>query len=210
MIELSLYGGAVFTPVCQSRDSTKVFDAMARPSELPHHLARQVAREQEPAEDWLNSHVGQFLAAREAKRVLTDLDLGPGLRVCVPTVSYLLALKLAANRPPLPAYAGDQEDLRFLLKKMAIRNVDEAERQLRWLPLRDSPLPLKRRNLFLASAEAELPLTLRRGRPRKSRQELRRNNAQRQRRYRERRAQELAMLRRLAGSTGEPTPAQSR
>jgi len=128
VIELSLYGGAVFTLVYESRDATKDVDAIAQPSELAHRLALQVAREQGLAEDWLNSHVGQFLAAVEAKRRLTDLDLGPGLRVSVPTASYLLALKLAANRPPLPGYAGDEADLRFLLRKMAIQSVGEAER----------------------------------------------------------------------------------
>lgn len=128
VIELSLYGGAVFTLVYQSRDSTKDVDATVHPSELAHRLARRVARELGLAEDWLNSHVAQFLAAHEAKRVLTDLDVGPGLRVSVPTASYLLALKLAANRPPLPGYPGDQADLRFLLGKMGIRSVGEAER----------------------------------------------------------------------------------
>jgi hypothetical protein len=70
----------------------------------------------------------RLLAAHEAKRRLPDLDFGPGLRVLVPTASYLLALKLAANRPPLPGYAGDQADLRFLLPRMGIRSVEEAER----------------------------------------------------------------------------------
>ena len=68
---------------------------------------------------------------------------------------------------------------------------------LRWLALRDSPLPFKRRNLFLPSADAEFPLNLRRGRPCKPPHELRRNNAERQQRFRARRALELAMLRKL-------------
>jgi hypothetical protein len=65
-----------------------------------------------------------------------------------------------------------------------------------------SPLPFKRRNLFTRAVE--LPLQLRRGRPWKSPEEKRRVNAERQRRFRERRRSELTRLRALVGPTGRP------
>jgi hypothetical protein len=68
--------------------------------------------------------------------------------------------------------------------------------ELRWLALRDSPLPFKRRNLYLPNREAEFPLRLRPGRPAHSAEALRRRNAERQRRYRQRRTAELRALRR--------------
>ncbi|MBP7142175.1 MAG: hypothetical protein KBA71_09740 [Opitutaceae bacterium] len=68
----------------------------------------------------------QFLAEKEAKRQLIGIDFGRGLRVSVPTASYLLALKLRACRPPLPGYAGDYDDLRFLIRKIGIKSVDAA------------------------------------------------------------------------------------
>jgi hypothetical protein len=43
------------------------------------------------------------------------------------TVGYLLAMKLRACRPPLPGYAGDHGDIRFLVGKMEIRSVRAAE-----------------------------------------------------------------------------------
>ena len=118
VLELSLYGGAVFTLVYGSRDSTKDVDALIRPSEIGHRLARQVAREQGLPEDWINSDVSQFLSETEAKRSLAADTFGPGLSVTVPTAAYLLALKLRACRPPLPGYAGDTPDIRFLLGKL--------------------------------------------------------------------------------------------
>lgn len=117
-LELSLYGGAVFTLVYGSRDSTKDVDGVIRPAEIGRKLARQVARDQGLPEDWLNGDVAQFLAEREERRPYPKDDLDSGLVVTVPTAAYLLALKLRACRPPLPGYAGDEGDIRFLLQKI--------------------------------------------------------------------------------------------
>ncbi len=116
-LEVSLYGGAVFTLVYGSRDSTKDVDALVRPAAAGKRLAAVVAQEQNLPEDWLNDHVRQFVAAKEDKRRLTSEDFGPGLRVSTPTAAYLLALKLRACRAPLPGYAGDEADILFLLRK---------------------------------------------------------------------------------------------
>ena len=117
-LELSLYGGAVFTLVYGSRDSTKDVDALIRPSAVGHRLALRVALELGLPEDWINSDVAQFLSEQEAKRALPGEMFGPGLQVTVPTAAYLLALKLRACRPPLPGYPGDAPDIRFLLGKL--------------------------------------------------------------------------------------------
>jgi hypothetical protein len=124
-LELSLYGGAVFTLVYGSRDSTKDVDGLVRPAEIGRALARRVAREQGLPEDWLNADVAQFLAEREERRPYPKADIGSGVVVTVPTAAYLLALKLRACRPPLPGYAGDEPDIRFLLEK--IRPASRAE-----------------------------------------------------------------------------------
>ena len=117
-LELSLYGGAVFTLVYGSRESTKDVDGVIRPAEIGRKLARQVAREQALPEDWLNGDVAQFLSEREDRRPYPKEDLGPGLVVTIPTAAYLLALKLRACRPPLPGYPGDEADILFLLRKI--------------------------------------------------------------------------------------------
>ena len=126
-LEVSLYGGAVFTLVFGSREATKDVDAVIRQNDVARKLALRVAEKLGLPEDWLNDQVKQFLSEKEAKRQLTEVDFGEGLRVCVPTAAYLLAMKLRAARPPLPGYAGDRADIRFLVKKMKIASVDAAE-----------------------------------------------------------------------------------
>lgn len=96
-------------------------------SEIARKLALKEAKQFGLSDDWLNDQVKQFLAEKEAKRRLTEVDLGEGRRVSVPTAAYLLAMKLRAARPPLPGYAGDRGDIRYLVKKMEITSVAAAE-----------------------------------------------------------------------------------
>jgi hypothetical protein len=126
-LELSLYGGAVFTLVYGSRETTKDVDAIVHPSELARKLIAQVAQEHQLAEDWLNDDVRFFLSDKEAKRKLEGHEFGPGLQVSVPTAAYLLAMKLRACREPLEGYIGDYEDIGFLIHKMEIASLSEAE-----------------------------------------------------------------------------------
>ncbi|MBI2498055.1 MAG: hypothetical protein HYV75_09175 [Opitutae bacterium] len=118
----------MFALVYGSREATKDVDAIVRPSDAAQRLARMVAREQGLPEDWLNDHVRRFIAAREEKNRLKGDEFGPGLRLSVPTAAYLLALKLQACRPRLPGYAGDEEDIRFLLKKIRPESVEAVEK----------------------------------------------------------------------------------
>lgn len=67
---------------------------------------------------------------------------------------------------------------------------------LRTTALLRAPLAFKRRNIF--TPLVDLPLALRAGRPRKSVEEKRLTNAERQRRFREARRAELASLRKLS------------
>jgi len=67
---------------------------------------------------------------------------------------------------------------------------------LRVLALAHAPAAFKRRNIFTPSVD--LPLRLRAGRPAKPLEEKRKNNAERQRRFRKARLEELATLRKLA------------
>lgn len=67
---------------------------------------------------------------------------------------------------------------------------------LRALARANAPVAFKRRNVFTPSVD--LPLSLRAGRPAKSVEEKRRTNAERQRRFRTTRLDELVTLRKLA------------
>jgi len=67
---------------------------------------------------------------------------------------------------------------------------------LRALALAHAPAAFKRRNIFTPSVD--LPVRLRAGRPTKSPEEKRKTNAERQRRFRQARVEELKALRKMA------------
>jgi hypothetical protein len=118
------------------------------------------------------------LAERFADGVVADAWLA--------AYAELLAAK---TRQPPPEWAFDPR------RVAAAPWFAEDAPALRALALARSPLPFKRRNLFTPSVE--LPLRLRAGRPAVCEEQKRRANAERQRRFRERRQRELAHLRAL-------------
>jgi hypothetical protein len=127
VLEVALYGGAVFTLVYGSREATKNVDAIIKPSEAGARLVQQVAAEQGLPENWLNADVRQFLAAQEEKRRFPNEDFAPGLQITIPTAAYLLALKLRACRRPLPGHPGDEADIRFLLGRIKPKDLAAVE-----------------------------------------------------------------------------------
>lgn len=127
VLEVALYGGAVFTLVYGSREATKDVDAIIRPAEAGARLVRVVATEQNLPEDWLNGEVGQFLSPHDERRTFPDKQFEPGLAITIPTASYLLALKLRAARPALAGYPGDEPDIRFLLQRLKPANPEAVD-----------------------------------------------------------------------------------
>ena len=104
---------------------TRDIDAVFHPSSRIIPLIQQVAKEQGLPGDWINDDVRQFLATSESKRDL-PIDV-PGIQVTIPSAEYLLAMKALACRRALPGYKGDEEDLRFLIKKLKISSFQEIQ-----------------------------------------------------------------------------------
>ena len=104
---------------------TRDIDAVFHPSSRIIPLIQQVAKEQGLPGDWINDDVRQFLATSESKRDL-PIDV-PGIQVTIPSAGYLLAMKALACRRALPGYKGDEEDLRFLIKKLKISSFQEIQ-----------------------------------------------------------------------------------
>jgi hypothetical protein len=105
-----------------------------------------------------------------------------------------LAVK-AGIQPPNWAFASSR-----VLDEPSFNDKNESS-TLRALALAHAPLAFKRRNIYTPSVD--LPLSLRAGRPRKSAAEKRRANAERQRRFRKKRAAEFKALRKLLRQQSE-------
>ena len=66
------------------------------------------------------------------------------LKITRASASYLLAMKCLACRPELPGYRGDVDDIRFLIRKMDIRTLEQIEQHMDKFYPRDSLTPRAR------------------------------------------------------------------
>ena len=152
-LEVCLYGGALMMLAYNARSITKDVDAVITPTAEGFGIARRVGRELGLPESWINDDVKMFLAPTEAKRLLPWE--APGLMVTAPTAGYLLAMKALACRNPLPGYEGDLDDLRFLIRKMGIRSVEEIQQWIDRFYPDDVMLPEHAETLKLLIEENE-------------------------------------------------------
>lgn len=133
-LELCIYGGSAMMLAYGARDSTKDVDVIAHPSDVAEALARRVAEQLDLHESWLNSDVRRFSSVQGTFAPLEVQGLEAAarrrLKITRASASYLLAMKCLAGRIPLPGYAGDIDDIRFLVKKMGLRSVEEVEEHL--------------------------------------------------------------------------------
>ena len=127
MLEISIYGGTAMMLAYNSRSATRDIDAIFYPVEEGQRLIAQVAKDLDLHGQWMNNDVKMFVADREIKRKLPQFNTWSNLKISVPVSAYLLAMKAIACRDALPGFAGDQEDLRFLIKKMNIRSVAQIQ-----------------------------------------------------------------------------------
>ena len=63
------------------------------------------------------------------------------LKITRPSANYLLAMKCLAGRSGLPGFAGDLEDIRFLVRKMGLRTSAEVKERLERLYHKEALTP---------------------------------------------------------------------
>ena len=113
--EICLYGGAVMCLVFKARPATKDVDAIFEPIKFIRNAIYKIAERHDLRQDWLNFAVKMFVVKHE-KRILFDF---PHLKVFVPMVDYLLAMKILAAR----ADTEDVADIEFLLKELNLNEI---------------------------------------------------------------------------------------
>lgn len=131
VLEVSFYGGSclLLTYGYQDRKLTKDIDAIFRPSEIAQKFIRQIAREEDLPEDWIDSGVKQFLLPKGVSYVskLPELRELPNLKISFPSADYLIAMKIRSSVRARFGYDGDLTDLRFLARKKGMSSLEEAQ-----------------------------------------------------------------------------------
>ncbi|MGI8821262.1 MAG: DUF6036 family nucleotidyltransferase [Chthoniobacterales bacterium] len=123
--EICLLGGTAMVLAFRTRQTTKDVDAIFEPATVIRDSAAIVAEIMALPKDWLNDAAKAFLSERHQVQ-LYDLPQFDHLRVVAPVPEYLLAMKVLASRIGSPGEADDRADIRFLLRHLALRTVDEA------------------------------------------------------------------------------------
>jgi len=119
--ELFLVGGAVMCLAYATRPSTQDVDAFFRPPAQVRAAAARVAAAAKVKTDWLNDAVKIFMSAQGDFAPFLELD---HLRIMVAQPEYLLAMKCLAMR--IAAEFHDEDDIRYLLRLLEIRNYEMA------------------------------------------------------------------------------------
>src|SRR6185312_7720091 len=117
--EILLVGGAVMLLKVQNREVTKDIDAYFNPGQanLIRDAARVIAEREGLAEDWINEGVKGFFYTQPQTEQWAEY---PGLRVYIPSLDYVFAMKVVAGRPQ------DIEDIKALAHELELSNPQDA------------------------------------------------------------------------------------
>jgi len=117
--EILLVGGAVMLLKVQNREVTKDIDAYFNPGQanLIRDAARVIAEREGLAEDWINEGVKGFFYTQPRTEQWAEY---PGLRVYIPSLDYVFAMKVVAGRPQ------DIEDIKALAHELELSNPQDA------------------------------------------------------------------------------------
>ena len=109
--------------------ATRDVDAIVRG--VPDFLrkaAAQVAEEEGWPHDWLNDGVKGFVSSKEEMLLMRDFPASPegGLRIYVPSLEYLFAMKCMTMRPEGIDGSHDISDIRALALKIGFESPAQA------------------------------------------------------------------------------------
>ncbi len=119
---VQLAGGAVMCLAFNARASTRDVDALFKPSVEVLDAALRVASKQKVPDTWLNDAVKGYVSDRGSFEPFLDLS---NLKVFCASAEYMLAMKCLAMR--IGEGYHDEEDIRYLLRNLAIQRYEEAK-----------------------------------------------------------------------------------
>lgn len=119
--DLYLVGGAVLTLAYDARESTHDLDGVFAPKQEIYECIKEVARDENLAEDWVNDAVKGFLGNRQE---FTDFLSLSNLNIKVASSEYLLAMKVQSSRTE---NQNEINDIKYLIKLLNLREIEEVE-----------------------------------------------------------------------------------
>src|SRR5271156_1350160 len=121
LIDLSIYGGAALAIAFDIGRATRDVDAVVRGApDFLRAVAADVAEEEGWPRDWLNDGVKGFLSGEEEMLLMENFPGSPrgGLRIHVPSPTYMFAMKCMAMRPEGIDGSHDISDIEGLARKI--------------------------------------------------------------------------------------------
>lgn len=117
--EILLVGGSVMLLKVQNRETTKDIDAyfVIGQAEIIRQAAQAVADREGLAQDWINDAAKGFFYTQPPTEQWAEY---PGLRVYIPSLDYLFAMKVVAGRPQ------DIDDIKALAHEPSLSNAGDA------------------------------------------------------------------------------------
>jgi predicted nucleotidyltransferase len=131
--DIYVFGGAAMALAYDARRTTRDIDALFQPHGIVLDEARNVATELGLPTWWLNEQASVYVATGGDTNASTIFD-HPGLRVTAASPEHLLAMKVLAAR------RRDSDDIRFLLNKLDITNLETVLALIAQI-FPDEPLP---------------------------------------------------------------------
>lgn len=117
--EILLVGGAVMLLKVQNRETTKDIDAyfVTGQAEIIREAAQAIADREGLAQDWINDAAKGFFYTQPSTEQWAEY---PGLRVYMPSLDYIFAMKVVAGRPQ------DIDDIKALAQELNLSNARDA------------------------------------------------------------------------------------
>lgn len=129
LVDLAIYGGAALIIAFDVGHATRDVDVVVRGvPDFLKKVAADVAEEEGWPDDWLNDGVKGFVSSKEEMRLMEDFPASPegGLRIHVPSIEYLFAMKCMAMRPEGMDGSHDISDIEALAIKIGFKSPAEA------------------------------------------------------------------------------------
>lgn len=118
--EILIVGGSAMVIAFKARISTKDIDAIFEPKSKIYEISKEIAKNQDLSEDWLNDAVKGFMSEKAEYNNFLDF---PALKVYIPVPGYIFAMKAISMR--IMPESSDIEDLKLLIKILKIKTVEE-------------------------------------------------------------------------------------